>query len=423
MRNKYRLFAGLVAFSAFFAMAATRVRFSEPMPDFMQQVQEWASSGRIAETFTPIAYPLSIAPAYRGGGIHAIIALQAALQIALVATCFFFLLQSGVSRWAAVLGSLPIAIHPELLLSISRLWDVALSTFLLVLVVLLFLRIQAVGLSLGLSLVGGLGFAIGAFCRPNYLVLALALLYAISSGRKVRHNSVSSFLIFKERVVLANILIFVASTVFTYCFLGIIGHGSPFFPQNGSYNLFAGNNPYSASAFLTSLNGESSIDQAYRARHPEIGTSTTDYHDHSLNGFYLRSSIGYVRQQPFSEVKLIAIKLFTLFRPDIRSNSTSRAVGVVKYLLALPVVFFLFLLALPGRARLDRVDRLLLVVYVVYILPFLLTNSDPRFRIPLDVLLLLHCSRLLELRVKATDKTTGSDAALIGNKEVSATFS
>lgn len=33
--------------------------------------------------------------------------------------------------------------------------------------------------------------------------------------------------------------------------------------------------------------------------------------------------------------------------------------------------------------------------YAAYIMPFLLTNSDPHFRIPLDVLLLLHSVRFV----------------------------
>jgi hypothetical protein len=88
----------------------------------------------------------------------------------------------------------------------------------------------------------------------------------------------------------------------------------------------------------------------------------------------------------------------------------------------MPLVFFLILLVLPGRAPLDRVDRLLLIVYAVYILPFLLTNSDPRFRIPLDVLLLLHSVRLLVFRAKATSWASHSDGLRI-SEEVSATFS
>ena len=78
---------------------------------------------------------------------------------------------------------------------------------------------------------------------------------------------------------------------------------------------------------------------------------------------------------------------------------------------------------LPGRAPLDRFDRLLLIVYAAYILPFLLTNFDPRFRIPLDVLLLLHSIRLLAFRGESTGPSSRSDGSRIRNEEVLATFS
>ena len=429
MRHKYRFLAGLVAFSTVLAMVvAIRVPFSNPGPDSMQQAQEWASSGRIAETFAPIAYPLLIAPAYCISGIRGIIALQAALQIALVATCFFFLLQLGVSARAAVLGSIPVALHPELLASITRSRDVALSTLLIVFLVLLFLHIQAVGPRLGVSLVGGVVFAAAVFCRPNYLLMAVALLYALSLNGKPQHEATSAYFVPKKMTVRASILaliVFAASGISTYLLLGIVGHGSPFFPQNGSYNLFAGNNPYSASTFLANLNGELSINPAYRALHPELNPSTPspDYRDASLNYFYLRSSIEYAFHHPVAEAKLIGIKLFTFFRPDIRIHPERFAVAVVKCFLSLPVVLFLILLALPGRAPFDRVDWLLLIVYAAYLLPFLLTNSDPRFRIPLDVLLLLHSVRLLVSRGKPTSLTLHSGGSSISNEEVLATFS
>jgi hypothetical protein len=419
MRHKYRFLAGLLGFSAILAIAvATRVPFSEPNHDAIRQAQEWVSSRRIAGTFAPIAYPLLIAPAYCAGGIHGVIALQVALQVALVATCFFFLLQLGISARAAAFGALPVALHPDLLLSITRSWDVALSTFLLVLFVLLFLRVQAEKSKLNVSLIGGVVFATAVFARPNYLLAALTLLYALSSGEKTPKEKVT-------RDGILALIVFAISGFLTYSFLGIVGHDAIFFPQNGPYNLFAGNNPYSAHTFFTDFNGEPSINPAYRAGHPELSPSapSPNYHDHTLNNYYLSSSIQFALRHPTAEVKLFGIKLFTFFRPDIRSHSLSFTVSVVKCFLALPVVFFLILLALAGRVPLDRVDRLLLLIYAAYILPFLLTNSDPRFRIPFDVLLLLHSVRLLVFRWKATDRAHQSGGSSIRDESVLATFS
>jgi len=429
MRHKYHFLAGLLAFSTVFVIAvAMWVPFSKPSPDSLLQAQEWVSSGRISETFTPIAYPLVIAPAYRVGGIHGIIALQAILHIALVAMCFFFLLQLGISTRAAAFGSLPVALHPDLLASITRSWDVALSTFLLVLLVLLFLRVQCARERLSVSVTAGVVFATALFCRPNYLLIAVALLYALSSDEKPQYDPMSRSFVTKKRTVRAGIYAFVVFTISgfsAYILLGTVGHGSPFFPRNGSYNLFAGNNPYAASAFLANFNGEFSINAAYRACHPELSFSapSPDFRDPSLNNFYRRSSIDYALHHPVAEVKLFGIKLFTFFRPDIRIHHERFAVNAVKCFLAMPVIIFLILLALPGRAPLDHVDRLLLIVYAAYIVPFLLTNSDPRFRIPLDVLFLLHSVRLLVFRGKVASQTYHVDGSRICDEEVLATFS
>jgi hypothetical protein len=45
-----------------------------------------------------------------------------------------------------------------------------------------------------------------------------------------------------------------------------------------------------------------------------------------------------------------------------------------------------------------KADVVLFVIAFSYVLPFLLTNADPRFRVPLDVLLLGQAGALLALR-------------------------
>jgi hypothetical protein len=97
-------------------------------------------------------------------------------------------------------------------------------------------------------------------------------------------------------------------------------------------------------------------------------------------------------------MRLLFVKLFTLFRPDTKTHSLFSAAGVIKSLLVLPALFFLAALLLPGRQPLSFDDKLLLVVELLYILPFLITNSDPRLRVPLDALLLLHLVSLLYRR-------------------------
>ena len=83
------------------------------------------------------------------------------------------------------------------------------------------------------------------------------------------------------RTGILALVVFAVSGISTYILLGTVGHGSPFFPHNGLYNLFAGSNPYSESAFLANFNGELSINSAYRAQHPELSPSapSPDFRD------------------------------------------------------------------------------------------------------------------------------------------------
>jgi hypothetical protein len=97
---------------------------------------------------------------------------------------------------------------------------------------------------------------------------------------------------------------------------------------------------------------------------------------------------------------LIPVKLFTLFRPDIKVHPLFSPPGIIKGLLALPVFLVLAMLLLPGRVPLQFEDHFLFCIEIAYVLPFLITNSDPRFRIPLDALLLLHFVSLLYRRLR-----------------------
>ena len=54
------------------------------MPGYFDDIRTWASYWHIDDTFTPLAYPLFAAPAYRLAGTAGIVVLQAILFVALV---------------------------------------------------------------------------------------------------------------------------------------------------------------------------------------------------------------------------------------------------------------------------------------------------------------------------------------------------
>src|SRR5690242_2213213 len=161
------------------------VHLTTPFPNYAHDIAVWAWSGRITDTFTPLGYPLFAGPAFRLAGNHGIIALQAALQIAIAGVCFLILRELGLpSPWSAI-GSLPVALHPDLLVSIVKIWDVPLSTFLLLLVVFLCLRVHHQSATRFLPIAIGIGAAMAAavFCRPNYVVLFPIIFISFYSRR------------------------------------------------------------------------------------------------------------------------------------------------------------------------------------------------------------------------------------------------
>lgn len=387
--NSPRALAALVlALAALLAVwVALRQPFSIPQPEYFADVQAWSPSTPIGDTFTPLAYPLFVAPAYRVAGSNGIVALQAVLYLATIAVAFLLLLMLEVSPLFAGLGALLLALHPEFLLSITKIWDVGLSAFLFLLLVLVCLRIQRDGPTLRLSVLLGLVFGAALFCRPNLALLPVAGLYAFA--RTPAKTSAA-------RIASAGLI-----AALTFALAGIAAHGKPFWPDNGPYNFYAGENPLSARALLADLNGEPSIAPAFRATHPDLvpANATGDfYHSHALENIFTRDALLFVVHHPGEQATLIAIKLFTLLRPDTKVHPLRSAPGAGKAVLALPALFFLIALLAPGRPPLTRADWLLIAIAAVYVLPFLLTNSDPRFRTPLDALLILFTVRLLYRR-------------------------
>jgi hypothetical protein len=382
-----------------------RVPVQFPMPGYFEDIRAWAFIGRIDDTFTPLAYPLFAAPVYKLAGAAGIVALQGVLYVALVYVAIRLLERLQLPNVWVAAGALLILFHPELVTSISKVWDVDLSVFLLLLFVLLCLQLQARGPGIGITLAAGAVLGAAVFCRPNYALLLAVLLYAFggtqaSSGRRRPLMSVAT----------AGI-----TSAVVFALLGVASHGAPFVPRNGPYNLFAGNNPYTRRALLDRLNAEPSISEAFAAAYPPPlpDLSAPDaFYPESYQAFYTRQSIHFVRQHPVEELELVGVKLFTLFRPDTKVHPLRSAQGMAKLFLALPAVVFLLLLLLPGRALVGREDWLLLIVYGAYIVPFLVTNSDPRFRIPLDALLLLHCVRLAYLRWKGAGECTVAEDVL-----------
>jgi hypothetical protein len=386
-----RLVAVWLALAALLSVGmALRLPISVPEPVYFADAKAWSPSTPIADTFTPLAYPLFVAPVFRLAGTGGVLAVQAVLQLATVAVAFALLLLLDVSPRVAGLGALLILLHPEFLLSIPKIWDVGLSAFLFLLLVLVCLLVQRNGPAWGLCLAVGMAFGAALFCRPNFALLVPVVVAAFwRAPAKV----------FAVRIASAALI-----AALTFALAGIAAHGRPFWPRNGPYNLYAGDNPFSGQALLEKLNAEPSIYPAFRAQHPDLvpaNPAKDFYYSPAFQHIFTHDALIFVVHHPGEQAQLVAIKLFTLFRPDTKVHPLRSASGLGKAVLALPALLFLVALFAPGRPPLTCADWLLIAFAAAYVLPFLLTNSDPRFRTPLDALLIVSTVSLLFHRYAA----------------------
>ena len=407
MHSGKRPFAFLLSFTALLAAGVALCDpLTLPMPGYMDNIREWAAHGYVADTFTPLAYPLLGGLGYRAGGVPGLMTLQALLHVTIAATAYAILRRLQLPpRWAGF-GAVPLVLHPDLLTSVAKIWDVSLSTELYLLIALALLHLLPVPGELpGTSSDGpprawlrtasaGIALGAGMSSRPNFMLLVPLLLWA-ACRRDARQPM--------GRTVAATVVF--VSAALAFAALGGAEHGRAFFPGNGPYNLYAGHNAFTAQALRQQENAEPSIVPAYSAALdsnpalPHLSEHSGDYYAARLRPFYTSSAAEYALHHPGGEVELAALKLFTLFRPDTKVHPIASPAGLAKAVLALPVLLLVAALLWRPKPRLDAVDRALLLLDALYIVPFLLTNADPRFRTPLDALMLLQVVRLLWLRL------------------------
>lgn len=210
------------------------------------------------------------------------------------------------------------------------------------------------------------GVALGLFVlvRPNSITLLPALVIAAWLVRAPWSRPLV--------LAIASLLAFVA--------LSWTLTGTPFFwPKNGGYNLFAGNNPFAYAELVSNHNAEYSLDRALAW----CGVGGDRYS--VPNDAYLRCTARFVTENPGEFIRVSAYKAYTmLFRPNLKLADTLPKIAI-QYAILLPTFAWwaLFLVSHRFRVSLPGLSAFLFVLF--YAAPFALTNADPRFRIPLDV--------------------------------------
>ena len=369
--------------------------FSVPLPQFLLGVQELQSTGQIRSEFLPIGYPLLLAPLYATApwwgdrGVHVLVGL---LNTA-CAVATFACLRQWLTRFTAVAKAtwiaFAIALLPELLRSLAVISDTALTALLVSGSLLALTRLAELPVA-SRAVAFGAVIGVGVLVRPNLALFLIAGLLPL-----LRQTWRSGMLL---------VACYTVAAAMVYATVTTAAHGRPFFPKNGPYNLFAGMNENAEWSLRSDFaNGELSIvpSMINRGMHPAwnwyVQSVVDDARDLQYAPVYRKEAVAYAREHPREALTLTAYKFYNLFRPmRLRGATIKRN----KWLLSIAVsrtIPLLWLVALTwdwmqgGSGPVTLVGALALL----YVLPFVLTNSDPRFGTPVELLLCADLMRLV----------------------------
>ena len=375
------------------------VPFSWPMGGFWIDAQEFASSGHISSSFTPCGYPGLLGLGVRIGGIPAVVTIQVLLYAGIIAAIYRILRLLALDRIPALIAASLLGFHPELVISIKKVWDTNITAVFLMLLCAILLAVLQRGLTPTRALLAGVVWGLSINVRPNFpaliLPIAFAFWFAPVDGNQIRTR-------------LTGATLTLSAAALAVIIVSVLVHGGLYVPQNGPYNFYAGDNAFTQRALLDSLNAEPSI---YPSLLAEGLSPNVNVYDPGLRSYYVQHALLYVRRNPFQAFKLLMLKLGTLLRPDTKIHPLASLGGAVKVLLALAAPLWLTVLVASRHKTWGLADWLFLMFVTAYVLPFLLTNSDPRFRVPLDVLVLTHAvyrvANFLPLRLQVAAREGG----------------
>jgi hypothetical protein len=384
----------------FACFAALRMPLTYPEGDFILNVMDVVHTGHVSSTFTPDTYPYLVGMLDRVGGARLVVLSQAGLYLLLALWVYGLLRVLEVGRRMSFLAALVIALDPDLLSSISKIWDTEITCLLLVVLAagcVRMLRALLEAHTTSLGWIAGLGclWGFGMTIRPNFALLALPILYVLWNVLQAEGR----------RAWLIRVGTGIVCAVAVFAGMNTLAHGSFYVAQNGPYNFFAGANAHTDKALREFYNAESSVplalaDLGVHLGAP-VGANADPAYDLTLRPLYMHEGFVFLREHPLDWLWLGGVKLVTLLRPDNKAHATRTPAGMMKGLTSLCVVVWAgaWMVARVRGYAVDKADVVVLITMGAYVLPFLLTNADPRFRVPLDVVLLAHAGALMARRL------------------------
>jgi hypothetical protein len=329
----------------------------------------------------PIGYSGFLGTCIKIGGINGIPACQSFIYIGILFAAFWFLRVMGVSGILLILGILAVAFHPMLAINVWRIHDGNLTVLLLLSFLTAGISCMRFGKPRNLIVLGifaGLLFVV----RQNTLpfLVALAFLKNKAEGKTRYLGKAALFLII--------VFVFIVG-------INLVLKQKPiYFGDQGYYNLFSGTNEYASKYLLKDFSGENSLEEALRAR----GFSSVDAFEERLSfpsETYKKLSLEYIKEHPLDYLELTALKTYTLFRPGYHKAENPEAnfgeilKQALKIILAAPFFVWLFLVYKTRRIFFEKENLFVFLAVILYIVPFLIANADPRYRFPLDIIFIL----------------------------------
>lgn len=312
----------------------------------------------------PVGYSLLISPAMALRGELGIQVWQA--------------LVAGLTAWLFIHGALAtrnkvsfsfaiiiffVCIHPYILLNISRINESAFSVGLVLLLAGWVIHSERFD-SWVWGCVFGVALGLLMSMRANALIfLALPMLSALAGGARKRWLAA---------------LITVSVSLGIYAALMFIATGDPFyFPNIGPYNFFAGYNRHTMEQLLLKQNAEPAL-LTYLETRGQPYPSSAEFSSMAWE---------FIRENPLRAAALPFVKTLVLFSPRWLHADNALEL-LIQCVLSLPILIYSVVAFRTIRHGGGRYVAWQVLFICLYIAPFVLTNADPRMRLPLDIALL-----------------------------------
>lgn len=378
------------------AVVMCAVPFSQPMSIYYEQAHELLDTGKIQSELVPIGYSGFLAFWIKLGGRDGIFLGQALLYLSSVVLGFIFLTILGSSRISVLLGSCAVAAHPYLLANIKRIVENNLVVPLFLAFCVFTFYMDKNRQRYGLIVLWGCLLGLLAVARANALSL-LGVPFILFKVWGLRRDARG----------LLKILVFLFSVFITIGSVTAMLQGRPLYlPTHGPANFFLGANEKTANYLLGHYSPDYAFTEAIESKNISL-----IYNTQEGNRQLFRLALRYIIQHPIGYARLCALKFVNLFRPDYRlvafpsMINSFRIKAFIQTLLAAPFFLWLCLVMLTFTRGIKIKSGLVVPIIFFYGLPYIIAMPDPRYRLPIDIVMILDSIyRFISLRQHAQSR-------------------